>query len=150
MSAPKAAIRLLMVDDERDFLSAVAPGLERRGFEVKTAENGRTALDLLAREAFDVVVLDVKMPGLDGISVFRRISELAPQLPVIMLTGHGNIQDAFETSRQGVYEYLTKPCRVESLADTARRAHEDRQLAEERARRAARERAERILAERPD
>jgi len=150
MSAPKTAIRLLMVDDEPDFLEAITPGLERRGFHVTTAEDGRTALDLLTRETFDVVVLDVKMPGLDGISAFRRISEMVPQLPVIMLTGHGNIQDAFETSRGGAYDYLTKPCKVESLSETARRAHGERRLAEERARRAERERAERILTERPD
>ncbi len=150
MSTDEPAIRLLLVDDERDFLRAVSPGLERRGLRVTTAEDGATALALLGEGTTDVVVLDVKMPGMDGISVFRRITEMAPHVPVIMLTGHGSIQDAFETSRRGVYEYLTKPCRVETLAEVVRKAHEHRKLADERAHLEEIERAERILAERPD
>ncbi len=116
MSREKLDIRLLMVDDEREFLQAVEPGLVRRGFDVTLAESGMRALELLASHSFDVVVLDVKMPGLDGVDVFREIKKRSPDLPVVMLTGHGNIQQAFETSREGVDEYLTKPCDVETLA----------------------------------
>ena len=116
--------RLLLVDDESDFLDAVAPGLERRGFEVTRAETGVRALELLELRAFDVVVLDVKMPGLDGVSVFRRIQELAPGLPVVLLTGHGSLSQAFETSREGVFDYLMKPCDVDTLAEVAHRAAE--------------------------
>lgn len=115
-------VKLLFVDDERDFLQAVAPGLERRGFAVTRAENGAQALELLESGSFDVVVLDVKMPGLDGVSVFRRIRTLAPTLPVVMLTGHGTLHQAFETSREGVFDYLMKPCDVDRLAEVAHRA----------------------------
>jgi DNA-binding NtrC family response regulator len=144
MSREKPDIRLLMVDDEREFLQAVEPGLVRRGFEVTLAENGAKALDLLASRSFDVVVLDVKMPGLDGVDVFREIKRRSPELPVVMLTGHGNIQQAFETSREGVQEYLTKPCDVETLAQVLQEAVE-RTAAQERAAVAAGEEVQLLL-----
>ncbi len=122
MSRVEAKIQVLMVDDEREFLQAVEPGLARRGFDVVSAENGHRALELLSARSFDVVVLDVKMPGIDGVDTFREIKRVAPELPVILLTGHGNIQQAFDTSREGVHEYLTKPCEVETLAEVLREA----------------------------
>ena len=124
MTEAHREIRILLVDDEADFLEAIRPGLVRRGFLVTTAESGQTALDLLSSETFDVIVLDVKMPGIDGVDTFREIKRIAPALPVIMLTGHGNIEQAFETSREGVFEYLTKPCDVTKLASVARQASE--------------------------
>jgi two-component system, NtrC family, response regulator HydG len=122
MSQTRPNVRLLMVDDERDFLQAVEPGMARRGFDVTLAESGIRALELLEQRTFDVVVLDVKMPGIDGIDTFREISRRYPGLPVILLTGHGDISQAFETSREGVHEYLTKPCDVEKLAEVVREA----------------------------
>jgi DNA-binding NtrC family response regulator len=122
MTEASQEIRILLVDDEADFLEAVRPGLARRGFQVATAESGQAALDLLSSETFDVIVLDVKMPGIDGVDTFREIKRIAPTLPVILLTGHGNVEQAFETSREGVFEYLTKPCDVATLASLARQA----------------------------
>jgi DNA-binding NtrC family response regulator len=122
MTDTDTRVRVLLVDDERDFLEAVTPGLERRGFAVSRAGNGSDALEMIRGEAFDVVVLDVKMPGLDGVSVFHEIQRCAPQLPVVILTGHGSVQQAFETSREGIYDYLSKPCDVDALADVAHRA----------------------------
>lgn len=122
MSIAKPNIRLLMVDDERDFLQAVEPGMARRGFDVTLAENGIQALEFLEQRTFDVVVLDVKMPGIDGVDTFREMKKRHPGLPVILLTGHGDISQAFETSREGVHEYLTKPCDVEKLAEVVREA----------------------------
>ena len=124
MAESSQDIRLLLVDDEAEFLQAVKPGLTRRGFRVATAEDGLVALRLLSSETFDVVVLDVKMPGIDGVDTFLEMRRIAPTLPVILLTGHGNIEQAFETSRAGVYEYLTKPCDVGKLAEVARMAVE--------------------------
>jgi two-component system response regulator HydG len=124
MSRGQDQIRVLMVDDEEEFLQAVEPGLARRGFEVVTAGSGGRALELLVSRFFDVVVLDVKMPGIDGVDTFREIKRVSPALPVILLTGHGNIQQAFETSREGVTDYLTKPCEVERLAQVLRGAVE--------------------------
>lgn len=126
MATSPGDIRLLLVDDEAEFLEAIRPGLARRGFHVTTAESGQAALQQLRSEEFHVVVLDVKMPGIDGVDTFREIRRIAPSLPVIMLTGHGSIQQAFETSREGVYDYLAKPCDVERLATIARQAVADR------------------------
>jgi len=131
MSGSDPTVRLLMVDDERDFLHAVEPGLARRGFDVTLAETGMTALDILSQEEFDVVVLDVKMPGLDGVDTFREIKRMAPDVPVVLLTGHGSIQQAFETSREGVHEYLTKPCDVEEIARVLREAAQRSRLKRE-------------------
>ena len=116
-----APIRLLLVDDEVDFLDVTARALSRRGFEVTIAEDGARALELIQEHHFEVLVLDVRMPGIDGPEVFRMVKRLAPTLPVLMLTGHGTIKQAFEISREGVFEYLTKPC---ELAKVARRACE--------------------------
>jgi len=126
MAISPGDIRLLLVDDEAEFLEAVRPGLARRGFHVTTAESGQAALQHLRSEEFHVVVLDVKMPGIDGVDTFREIKRIAPSLPVIMLTGHGSIQQAFDTSREGVYDYLAKPCDVDRLATIARQAVADR------------------------
>lgn len=123
MRNDKTTVRLLLVDDERSFLEAVAPALSRRGISVRTALNGEEALALLERESSDVVVLDVKMPGMNGAAVFDEIHQRWPSLPVILLTGHGSIQQAFETSRQGVFEYLAKPCGMDRLAEVVRDAH---------------------------
>jgi len=129
MATAPSDIRLLLVDDEVEFLEAVRPGLSRRGFHVSLAESGHAALQHLTSEDFDVVVLDVKMPGIDGVDTFREIKRLAPSVPVILLTGHGSIQQAFETSREGVYDYLAKPCDVDRLATVVRQAVADRAAA---------------------
>ena len=143
-------IRLLLVDDEVDFLEAMAPGLARRGFRISIARTGQAALDLLAREPVDVVVLDVKMPGKDGVETFREIKRIAPGLPVILLTGHGSIPQAFQTSREGVADYLAKPCDVQRLTDVVRQV-----VAASGARRAREDEggqalADQILSQRPD
>jgi CheY-like chemotaxis protein len=89
----KEPIRLLLVDDETEFLEAITPGLVRRGFALALAEDGQTALRLLARQSFDAVVPDVKMPGIDGIEVFHRIRRFLPELPVVLLTRSRAVQE---------------------------------------------------------
>jgi len=115
-------IKLLMVDDEQDFLESASTALGRRGFDVRVARDGTTALDMAAHESFDAVLLDLKMPGLDGVQVFRRLMESSPGTPVIMLTGHGSIDSAFQTSKNGVADYVEKPCDIEDLARRIRAA----------------------------
>lgn len=122
MKQGRGEIRVLLVDDEVEFLDSTARALSRRGFEVRRAEHGELALRLLQEQRTDVVVLDVKMPGMDGIDVFREIKLRWPHVAVILLTGHGTVSQAFTTSKEGVFEYLTKPCEVEKLAETVRDA----------------------------
>ena len=109
-------IKLLLVDDEEEFLTASSQALGRRGFDVEIAPNGVTALEMVGKSEFDVLVLDVKMPDIDGIEVFKQIRETLPDLPVILLTGHSSIDDAFQTSKNGVADYLPKPIDMDQLA----------------------------------
>lgn len=117
-------IRVLLVDDELDFLRTTSTVLERRGFRVSTSSNGQGALSVVNDESVDVVVLDVKMPDVDGHELFYKLRDLRPDLPVIMLTGHGKVRKAFELSRNGVSEYLAKPCDIDELARAIRAAYE--------------------------
>ncbi len=122
MNSEKPKIRLLMVDDEEDFLIPSAKALERRGFEVHMAREGTAALQLIKQRPFNIVLLDVKMPGMDGVDVFRKIRTDHPELPVIILTGHGSTTQAFQTSKNGIADYLAKPCDIDYLAERIRQA----------------------------
>lgn len=117
MDEKMKTIRLLLVDDEEDFLLSSSRVLERRGFKVDIAPNGVSALEKIEQGAYDVVVLDVKMPDIDGIEVFNQIRATHAALPVILLTGHGSVEDAFETSKSGVADYLSKPIDMDALAE---------------------------------
>jgi len=121
---------MLLVDDESDFLESTSRALERRGFQVTRAQNGLSALAELERGTFDIAVVDVKMPGMDGLELFRTIRQRLPELPVVILTGHGSIRDAFQTTKEGLYQYLTKPCEIEELAVLARRAAGGKKMVE--------------------
>ena len=120
MNEDTEKIRVLMVDDEEEFLAASSRALARRGFHVDVAVTGAAALHMVGEQQFDVMVLDVKMPQIGGIEVFRRIRKTLPDLPVILLTGHGSIDDAFQTSKEGVAEYLSKPIDMDELAERLR------------------------------
>ncbi len=114
--------RVLLVDDEVDFTSSLAKVLSRRGFEVKTAADGLEALAHIAKEPFDVIVLDVKMPGMDGIQVLTEIRRLALDTRVILLTGHLSLTDEENGLKGGAFAYLFKPfpiLKLVSLIDSA-------------------------------
>jgi DNA-binding NtrC family response regulator len=120
MSGNTGKIVLLMVDDEEEFLMSSAKALSRRGFEVDVAPNGVTALEMIELNDYDVVILDVKMPDIDGIEVFRQIRQTQPYLPVILLTGHSSLEDAFQASKDGIADYLSKPIEIEELTRVIR------------------------------
>jgi DNA-binding NtrC family response regulator len=108
-------IRVLLVDDEEDFRETLVKRLNRRNLEVTGAENGEEALKLIDTRPYDVVILDVKMPGMDGIETLREIKKRRPWTEVIMLTGHASVESGIEGMRLGAFDYLTKPCDINNL-----------------------------------
>lgn len=119
-------IRVLMVDDEERFRETTARLLTNRGFETTIAASGEEAIDILETHPQDVVVLDIKMPGLDGHQVLSKIKSLSPDTQVIMLTGHGSANSARAALTQRAYDYLSKPCDIGILTAKITAAHIDR------------------------
>ena len=109
--------RVLLVDDEIDFLTSLGQRLELRGLPTLTAANGPDALAILDQEPVDVVVLDVRMPGMDGIEILHRIKDTHPRVEVVMLTGHADLESALEGMRFGFFDYLTKPVQLPQLLE---------------------------------
>lgn len=110
-------LKILLVDDEKEFTSTLAERLELRGHETTTADDGESGLALLENEAFDVVVLDLMMPGLGGLDTLKHIRNQVPDLPVILLTGHGSAREGMEGMRLGAFDYLMKPLNIDDLLD---------------------------------
>jgi DNA-binding NtrC family response regulator len=108
-------MKVLLVDDEEDFRTTLANRLRKRKLEVGEAEGGPEALALMNNQIFDVVVLDVRMPGMDGIEVLKRVKESHPLVEVIMLTGHASVESGIEGMRFGAFDYLMKPCDINDL-----------------------------------
>ncbi|MCM0755353.1 response regulator [Desulfovibrio aminophilus] len=108
-------MHILLVDDETEFLELMTKRLDRRNFQVTTAATGEAALEALAGTPVDVVVLDVRMPGMGGIETLRRIKEAAPGTEVILLTGHANMEVAVEGMELGAFDYLLKPVAINDL-----------------------------------
>lgn len=108
-------IKILIVDDEKDFAEALAERLELRGVEAEVRTDGEAALAFISETPPDVVILDIKMPGIDGFEVLRRIKASHPQLPVILLTGHSSIKDGIRGMELGANDYLLKPINIQEL-----------------------------------
>ncbi len=108
-------VHVLIVDDEHQFVDAVVERLRLRGFNADGATSGQDAMELLRQRPYDVVVLDVKMPGVGGFNVIRKIKEEWPNLRVVLITGHGSSQDAEEGLQLGAFRYLMKPVSIEDL-----------------------------------
>lgn len=111
----KHPIHLLLVDDEESFISVLCKRLARRGINVTPALSGAEALRLLRKQEFDVMVLDLKMEEMSGLEVLKTVRIVAPETPVIMLTGHGSEQAAREGISLGATDYLLKPCDLDKL-----------------------------------
>ncbi|MBU4315804.1 MAG: response regulator [Proteobacteria bacterium] len=109
--------KILLVDDEEVFASNMEKLLKDRGYWVKAVNSGYDALEVLEKQDFDVVVLDMRMHGLDGISTLREIKKMGLFTQVLMLTGHGSIGTAKEALMLGAYDYLTKPCEIDELVE---------------------------------
>ena len=110
--------RILLVDDEMDFVQTLAKVLSRRGYDVLTAPDGAQGLEQVLRGGVEVALLDLKMPGLDGMETLREFKRLAPDLEVVILTGHLLKSSEQEGLRLGAFAYLTKPCTVPQLIES--------------------------------
>jgi DNA-binding NtrC family response regulator len=121
-------IHVLLVDDDDDFRGAAAAILRRRGFQITGAASGAEALDEIRKGEIDVVVLDVKMPVMDGHETYHRIEKLRPDIQVIMLTGYGTVEPKCTKQHEGVFEFLKKPCDIDFLVEKIRQASARKKL----------------------
>jgi DNA-binding NtrC family response regulator len=119
-------IKLLIVDDEVQFLNALGQRLEIRDFQVTKATNGAEAVQAARNDKFDLALLDLKMPGMDGKEVLQLLKREHKHLEVIILTGHGSLDSAVECTKLGAYGYLPKPYELEHLIKVLREAYEER------------------------
>ena len=127
----KPARRVLVVDDEERICDAVKRALERTGYRVETHLSPLDALDSVHRNAPDMVICDIKMPGMDGMSLLDRIKEHDPNIPVLMITGHASIESAVEAVRKGAQEYIPKPFTPDQIRFLVERAFERKRLIEQ-------------------
>jgi two-component system NtrC family response regulator len=119
-------MKLLFIDDEQTFLKYISKRLALDGFTVKTTFSGEEGVEAAANEDFDVAVVDLKMPGIDGTEVLKRLKELQPLLPCIVLTGYGSVENALESGKYNAFSFLTKPVDMDTLVESLQAALEHR------------------------
>ena len=126
------AMKLMLVDDEERFLSTTQKLLVKKGIDVVTANSGAEALNKLNQKHIHVVVLDVKMPGMDGNETLKEIKSRFPLVEVIMLTGHASVESAIDGLKSGATDYLMKPTEIDDLMIKASEAYQKRLRMEEK------------------
>ncbi|MDL1967761.1 MAG: response regulator [Deltaproteobacteria bacterium] len=123
-------IRMLLVDDEDDFRTTLANRLKLRKIDIMDAGSGNEAIELIRQKPFDVAVIDVKMPGIDGIETLKQIKQIKPAIEIIMLTGHASIESGMEAMKLGAYDYVMKPCDIDELLVKTGEAYQHKLLKE--------------------
>jgi two-component system OmpR family response regulator len=118
--------KILIVDDENDFRETIIKRLRARKIDIEGADSGPKALEMVDAHDFDVIVLDVKMPGMDGIETLRQIKLKKPLVEVIMLTGHASVESGIQGMQLGAFDYVMKPVALDDLMDKLRQAYERR------------------------
>jgi DNA-binding NtrC family response regulator len=116
-------IKVLLVDDEKGYINVLSNRLGKRSIIATKAFSGTQAIQILRKKDFDVVVLDLKMEDMDGIEVLKIMKKMAPEVPVIFLTGHGSQEAAREGIAFGAFDYLTKPCELSQLIEKIKEAY---------------------------
>lgn len=130
----KQEMKLMVVDDEQRFLQTTKKLLTQKGYDTVTAASGEEALEMLGRHPVHVVILDVKMPGMDGNQTLREIKRLHPLVEVIMLTGHATVESAIDGLKSGAADYLMKPADINEVVAKAEDAFSRRRQVEEKIR----------------
>ncbi|MEA3415998.1 MAG: response regulator [Thermodesulfobacteriota bacterium] len=125
-------IRMLFVDDEDDFRITLAKRLKLRKIDVTDAVSGNEAIELTKQKPFDVAVIDVKMPGIDGIETLKQVKKIQPDMEIIMLTGHASIESGMEAMKLGAYNYVMKPCDIDELLIKTEDAYQHKLLKEKK------------------
>jgi len=123
-------VKILVVDDEKDIVEILSHSLRRRGYEVETAITGEEGIKKAENKKFDVALLDINLPGMDGIQVLEQIKKIDPEIEVIMVTGFGSIESAIDTLKKGAYDYIQKPVNSDKIAVSVEKALEKRHLTE--------------------
>ena len=118
----KNRIKVLLVDDEEGYISILAKRMKRRDFDVTTALSGSDAILILRKQDFDAAVLDLKLKDMDGLEVLKIFKKMIPEMPVIMLTGHGSERSARAGVEAGAFDYLMKPTELQELIEKIKAA----------------------------
>jgi DNA-binding NtrC family response regulator len=127
----KNKIKILFVDDDKTFSKVMKKELTRMGYSVVCADCGEKAIDALRKRNFEIVILDIKMPGIGGLNTLKSVKEIDPDVEVIMLTGRATIETAVGSMKMGAYDYITKPCRLSELDMLLKKAYEKRHISKE-------------------
>ena len=125
-----ARYSVLIVDDEKEFREMTTTRLNKRDLECESAPDGDAALAMVVKKNYDVILLDVKMPGRDGIEILREIKKIAPLAEVVMLTGHASVESGINGIKYGAFEYLMKPIDLEILYEKLNAAFEQKRAQE--------------------
>ena len=120
--------KILVVDDEVIFANNISKLISKRGYEVETVYNGESALEVLKENDFDVIILDLKMPGLDGLTTLKQIKEKKSDVEVIILTGHGSMDSGIDGIQMGAFDFIMKPVRFDDLHEKVRQAFQRKQI----------------------
>jgi DNA-binding NtrC family response regulator len=129
-------IKVLIADDEKEFIETLAKRLEMRDFAVTTVSSGDAAIEIAEKINFDVIILDVQMPEINGIDALKKIKEKTPLTPVIMLTGEATVENAIQGMKLGAFDFLIKPTDTERLSEKIKQAYAHKHEHEERIRQA--------------
>ena len=126
------SFRALVVDDEKEFLDTLVKRLNKRNIDAEGVGNGEEALLILGRKPVDVVILDVRMPGMDGIEILRELKKAHPLIEVVMLTGHASMEVAIEGMEIGAFDYMMKPVDIDELVYKLQDAYKKKSIQEEK------------------
>lgn len=124
--------RILLIDDEVAFANNLQKLLSKRGYDVIVAYSGSDALNIVGENEFDVIILDMKMPEMNGIATLKKIKQKTPHVEVVILTGHGSIESGIEGMQLGAFDFLIKPVRIDDLQEKVSEAYRRKRLFEKK------------------